>query len=575
MLARKKIAYSLALLSTVATLTGCLEDMGVTRFTSKPTAVVSGLSFTDKNMGEMLGGNLVITPAVDGQTEYDKWTFDSYIVKWAIDGVPMAMDMFSASNFVGRVDRTENPLVLPIRAVPPNGVNGFIVYTANALGTADQGQWIPFENIQIDPRVPNASVMPAAVQYGQGYGQRTGNNQGDRDTTVRTEAILSFFKPDPYQACSFGCPTVTNTEQDITEYNVYLAGADGCPLKGAPVAKIPKNSQGFYVQSFGYGRNIVVPPVDANSFVVIPANQYGEAYSETCQYAHTTSNINIITPSKYPNYTSAGIAWSADSDSSDSVSSTLTIKKSADERDLSTGYYLMWGFKGTYSAQDIKYFPKDGNNHTFNFDHWQPTASDGTPYNLDNINVYVSTGYNYLGGDKGITIDMAEKNNRGNWYLINELAMMAAETSDQCITAVDKDKDIKKATCNRFDSAQQFEVEYANYAGNDDFHYIKSVKFPGYCLYRADDAGAPNWQLRTCDKSWNVRTEIKANNQTAADRMKKRIAVNHDAGWTCLAHYTVTKDLSSPWGNCGIVTSEVYWKFLKLGRPTDYGYFND
>lgn len=561
--------YKLVLLSTFGFLSGCLEDLGVTRFETIPTAIPGTVEFQDRNPGEMVGGTLKITPANDGQADVDKWTFDTYIAQWAVDGVVQPYDMFGPSNFIGRVDRTTNPLELSIYSKPPNGVNSIVISTANALGVATQGAALNFENIEIDPRVPSVLAKPKDLGF----------SDSSRQVTIAGE--VSFKKPATYTKCDeTSCVEITDTQQDISEYIARYADSEGCPLEGNPVAKIPKESDGSYSVLLGANGVVVYPPREALSIVVVPANEFGEAYAENCSdYAHTsTSQFNDIWETRYPHFGPETAYLTPDEDSTDSYTGKLVIKPSIDERDLLGGYWVYGGLTtGNAVYEFMEYFDENGGEHTLDLTHWLPTAmSDGSRPSMDNVVFYVSAGNNYTSGNLVKKVYMKDANVVGNWYLINEEHELENQLSEYCIQADAINGEIHKAKCDKHDVTQRFVVENANLSNNDDVHYIKSMAFDNACLYRKDDAGAPNWELRTCDSSWNTQMEIKAyDSHDEDDIMNKKIAVNHGSSWTCLAHYSITDDLSSPWGNCGIITTQIYWKFMKAGRTNDFGLFND
>lgn len=560
-----KIARVLTLLGSVAGLSGCLEDMGSTRFTAPPTAVAAGIEFSDKNSGPQVGGTIKITPAQDGQTEFDAWTFDSYVLRWGIDGEPIPSSFGGVSSFIGRVDRSSQPLELKFATTPPQSANSIIVYTDNALGSASQGRYINFENVIIDPRVPSAAARPEFYKFNDGY------------NSVRIAGTLIFRKPPAYTKCNeSSCQEITNTEADITKYVVRFADDNGCPFAGPAVAEIDKNSTGIYYVAIGYDKT-VIPSEAMTTMAMIPANQYGEAYSDTCEYAHSLTTINRIYPSRFPHYVASSVTLSADTDDTDSLSATIDISRALDERDLLTGYYISWGFSShSGDMYELRYFPKNGNNHQFTFTNWVPTI-DGKTYDIKDVSLFVSTGQENKEGEHVVEFKLGNNNRtvEGSWHLINLNNEHESTTTQYCIKADSSNGDLKKATCNKYDMSQRFNVVNANFSGNDDMHFIRSVQFPDQCFYRADDAGAPNWRLHNCADNWNMRVEIKGNSSLADYRMNKKIAVNSGSSWTCLAHYSVTNDLSSPWGNCGIVTPQVFQRFLKIGRANDFDYFKD
>lgn len=566
-------ASALALLATLGLLTGCLEDLGVTRFTAIPTAVPPHAEFRDRNPGELIGGKLTITPADDGQVDTDKWTFDAYVVQWAIDGTVIPRDIFSASNVVGRVDRTAVPLELTIYHYPPNGANSMVVSTANALGIAQQGQVVYFENLEVDPRVPSILAKPKSVSF----------TDKIRKVTIGN-ANVSFSKPTAYNKCDDnGCVQITNTEEDIAAYVIRYADSQGCPLVTNEIGRINQASGTYY---FPVGANgvVVYPPSHARSIAVIPANEYGEAYSENCaDYAHSSpSTFNDIWPSRNPHFGPENVYLTPDEDSTEAYTGYLVIKPSKDERDLLSGYYVTQGVT-TSSAMNTfyRYIEKEAprssdGDHRIRLEKYMPPAlGDGSRPPMNNMIFYVSAGDQYVSGNLAKSAKLVDAHSIGNWYLINEEHELADRTSDYCIKADALNSKIYKAKCDKYDVQQRFIVDNAGLT-NNDVHYIKSMAFDNACIFRQDDAGAPNWELRTCNNDWNTRIEIKAHDQHNKDDIhNKKIAVNHDAGWTCLAHYSVTDDLSSPWGNCGIITAQIYWRFLRAGTSGDFGLFND
>lgn len=560
-----KIARVLTLLGSVAGLSGCLEDMGSTRFTTPPTAVAAGLEFTDKNMGPLVGGTIKIAPAQDGQTDFDAWTFDSYVLRWGHDGEPIPSSLGGVSSYIGRVERSSQPLEFNFTTMPPQSANSIIVYTDNAIGSATEGRYINFENVIIDPRVPSAAARPEFYKFTDGY------------HSIRIAGTLIFRKPPAYTKCNeSSCQEITATEADITKYVVRFADDNGCPFPGPAVAEVNKNSTGIYYVSIGYDKTLL-PSAEMTTMAMIPANQYGEAYSESCEYAHTLTRINDILPSRFPHYVASSVTLSADTDDTDSLSATIDITRALDERDLLTGYYISWGYSShSGDLHQLRYFPKNGNNHQLTLTNWVPTVN-GTTYDIERISFFVSTGQENWEGAHVKEFKLGNNNRtvEGNWFLINLNNEHESQTTQYCIRADALNADLKKATCNKYDVSQRFDVVNANFAGNDDMHYIRSVQFPNQCFYRADDAGAPNWRLFNCDNTWNMRVEIKGNNSHADYRMNKKIAVNSGSSWTCLAHYSVNNDLSSPWGNCGLITPQIFQRFLKIGRPSDFGYFND
>lgn len=566
-------ASTLALLSTLGLLTGCLEDMGVTRFTDVPTAVPPQVQFQDRNGGELIGGPLRITPANDGQVETDKWTFDSYVVQWAINGAVLPSDMFF-SNIVGRVDRTAEPLQLNVYNRPPNGANSMVISTANPLGIAQQGQVIYFDNLEVDPRVPSILAKPRSVAF----------DDANRTVTIGG-ANLTFIKPATYNKCTeSGCVQITDTEGDITEYVVRYADSTGCPIVTDEIARIPKASVSTYQYFVGAAGVVVYPPRQATSIVVIPANQYGEAYSENCtDYARTNPALfNEIWETRFPHFGPENAYLTPDEDTTETYTGYLVIKPSIDERDLLSGYYVTLGVTTSNAVNTLieTFLLSDPRNeqgeYRLRLEKWLPPAlGDGSRPPMDNMVFYVAAGDNYTSGNRVKTAYMKNAHVVGSWFLINEEHEESGKTSEYCIKADALNSKIYKAKCDKYDVQQRFVVENAGLT-NDDFHYIKSMAFDNACIYRQDDAGAPNWELRTCNSAWNTQIEIKAyNRHDQADIINKKIAVNHDAGWTCLAHYSITDDLSSPWGNCGIVTAQIYWRFLRAGKSNDFGLFND
>jgi hypothetical protein len=561
----KPTLYALSLLGGAFTLSGCLEEIGTTRFNEPPTAVSPAIEFTDTHQGLQVGGTLKITPANDGQTEFDAWTFDSYVARWAIDGVPVQDVGSGPSSFIGRIDRMTSPLEMRFVTTAPVGANSIVVYTDNALGSAATGQVTYFENLYIDPRVPAATLLPEIHSF------------NDELNSVRVEGRLSFRRPPQYDLCTpMGCQWISDTETTITKYIIREADSNGCPLPRPALAEVAKNSSSVYQVSLGYNK-VYVPGPEVASFAVIPANQYGEAYSENCIYAHTTNPINKIVPDTLSHYSAANVTLSPDTDSTDSLTATLDITRAIDERDLLTGYYIYWGYSShSGELQELQYFPSDGQNHRFNFNRWVPTFANGAVADIKKVSIFVSTGQKNWSGNHVTEFKLGNDNRtvEGSWYLIRLNNEHTSDTSNYCIKADTENGDLQKAACDKYDEAQRFVVENAYVEGNDDMHYIKSVKFPNQCFFRPDEA-APNWRLNPCFDSWRMRAEIKALNTTTNERMNKKIGLNAGASWTCLAHYSVTNDLSSPWGNCGLVTPQIFQQFLRVGRSSDYGYFND
>ncbi len=565
------------LLSAVGLLSGCLDDLNVTRFDSAPSAEPVAIDFRDRHPGDLVGGTIAITPANDGQTDTDKWTFDTYIAQWAVDGVVVPTDMFMQSNVVGRVDRMNNPLVISFYQRPPNGANSIVVSTANALGLAPQGKVVYFENLLVSPLVPSANAVPQYVSF---Y---------DNQYNVTILGTLTFERPAAYDKCDdSGCTHITNTQFDITKYVARYADSDGCPLTSVnPILEIPVEADGRYSVSIGSGGIVQYPPSDARAIVVRPANDHGEAYSEDCSsYARSSvSTFNRISAGKYPHF-KANAYFTKDEDDTDTYTGNLIIEPSADERDNGVGYYVLWNSRKTsVAANYLTRFDADSTQHQLRLDKWLPPPfGDGSRFPMEDIVFYVVTGdypaaagpIDYPAPDKRMTkLDMQTNNAIGSWYLINESPEIGDVPSDYCIKADALNSKIYKAKCDKYDIQQRFYVENASIASNDDMHYIKSAAFENACIFRQDDAGAPNWELRTCNNAWNTQMEIKSYDPSHSTGVYlKKIAVNHDAGWTCLAHYTVTTDLSSPWGNCS-PNLQIFWKFLKVGRANDLAVFND
>jgi hypothetical protein len=532
----------LSLVALTILISACFNNP--TRYTEVPTAIAAGIEFSDRDTSSGLSGKVTILAADDGETASSRWTFDNYIVRWAIDGIPQPYSVTGESNLAGQLHRTRTPLEFEInRKTLPEGINSLVVYTSNALGSATEGFVYYFDNLLIDPRAPQH--FSASVGF------------VDTDESLRIKGRIGFGTP-------------AEGDSDIRFYTIRFAGEDGCPLDGDAIAKV---NRVWHASSYGYNMpSAILPPAEARSITVIPGNQYADAYALDCAYPKSNlSNFNRITPTDTPYYQAERITF-VDTNESADVSGTLTIYPSIDERDLSTGYYLEKMNGSDLPVGPAVYFPKTGGPHTYQI----TNASRFARYR-------VSTGKTPADYYHRRDITLGSSNIYGTWFTIKN------KSTDTCIRADSASARLSMAECDANDIYQRFNVSHTTWSAdpdNDDYHHIESVAFPGRYFNRAYTADGA-WFLGPLSENWSrvILTGFNSS-QVAASTVnkewKKMAIINIVAGspnYACASMYFTT--LQSSWGNCGGILAGSFglridflqWKFTQANGTVSK--FND
>lgn len=131
-----------------AALTGCIDEQ-IAPTPPLPSAVAKRIEFTDTNPGEKLTGVIKIAAAQDGQTDINQWTFDLYVFRWGVDGVPVSDNDRGAINYMGALNRGNERLEFELNETPPPGANSIIAYTSNSAGDAQHGISMHFDNLYV------------------------------------------------------------------------------------------------------------------------------------------------------------------------------------------------------------------------------------------------------------------------------------------------------------------------------------------------------------------------------------------------------------------------------------------
>lgn len=550
-----RIRYALPLIMLSSVMTGCFESAG-SRFTDKPNAAASSVTFVDTDQTDAIGGRLTITPPTNEVSPDGKWTFDYYVLRWAQDGVPMQRTEDWGGTDIGFIQwapRMDGPTQMDLYSLTPvEGANGIAVIAANALGAADGNVVVSVENLYVNPNVPK--VMPTALAF------------ADWTDQVNIQGHLRF--------------TPANDPQfPITHYMVRFADAQGCPLKLHEVARINQSSSQIYQLIQAY------PPPAAHNLVVIPANSFGEAYLADCSYPHlNVVAANVIKRTELPYFQASSIVIGADQDETDTYSGTITINPSQDERDLSTGYYVdIISKSGSYSVggNPAAYFPANGGPHYFQAEKIDPDLSV----------IMISTGRRHfmVTDTHEYKIDVANHNTSGTWRTIRNA------DKDTCIKTVDQTR-LTLVACDRYDASQRFFVTNVqspddtdtNSTNKDHYYTIESAQYRGRYMHRPYTGtgtpelwgtGSSDWKSRFLLKSFQA-GEV---NENAVEKSWKKMAVVNKVDiiyhFACASVLAVNDTgIDMPWSNCsgipttsfGLMTNHIEWKFEDPNGNVDY-----